>query len=883
MKLEMFSLIFISFLILISTVEATTVALIVKDANALNSMHEKRIKSILTDMGFNVIPVDKNSNISYSDVDLIVVAGRPGDAYPYEQLDSFVAGLPVNDYPTVAIDSLYPDDWGWILPGGMSTVSSTRVQKVKIFDNTSFITSDYSAGDIVQVNLVAPLNILVLIKDYSSLTPVATLSTSDDRQVIAVAEANTMLYNNKTTKARVVFFGVTYPPYWTDETITMFKKSVNWTLSDMDGDGLYDYKDNCPLIPNPDQKDTDGDGKGDVCDNCPLRHNPDQADMNKNGIGDLCDPDIDGDGKTNDIDNCWFKYNPGQKDSNGNCPIPPYTTDPKCGDACDVLPYQVFLDVDDDGVNETAINANNITDDGFEVYEDPNYNTRAIPIDGDFDGMIDWLIDIIPYGTYEKYWDPDDGILTSVNRTGSDYYIDTNGDGKPDIIYNSFENAFVVRRDVDSDSVLEHALDYNFDNSYDDYIDPNGHSMLLHIVDGDKDNKNDFILGIDGINITKPARYWDPDDNILTDIVERDLNDDGKNEYLIDVNGDGKFDQIFNGDALHNLPDLTVDSISIISTSQIEGDNVKINANIKNIGEYDATHFTVEFKLDGNFVSSKTISLTASGSTDLEFVWYSAQKGSHTIEIIADPENNISESNEDNNNKSMSISVSARPSVGGGISAYYSGNASFIGFPDKVEADIGDKINLSGKFKSYLSYGLTNIEFSLESEGLNTAWYRISPTGYSRIDQEESRDVSVEITIPEDARIYTFYVKLKASADSENGIKTFEKAITLMLKERIVVTTTTTTTTIPETTTTTTIPEEKPSPLTGFYAAIEAYSVYIAIIIIIVIVVILLKVFKVKFEFVNGKKGYVYGKGWSSLLKFKSFSTTSLKTLFTKW
>lgn len=43
---------------------------------------------------------------------------------------------------------------------------------------------------------------------------------------------------------------------------------------DRDGDGVPDFLDNCPDVPNADQVDTDGDGKGDACDPCPNDPNP---------------------------------------------------------------------------------------------------------------------------------------------------------------------------------------------------------------------------------------------------------------------------------------------------------------------------------------------------------------------------------------------------------------------------------------------------------------------------------------------------------------------------------------------------------------------------------------------------------------------------------
>jgi len=58
---------------------------------------------------------------------------------------------------------------------------------------------------------------------------------------------------------------------------------------DIDGDGVPDVTDNCPLIYNPDQEDVDNDGIGDACDNCPYEYNPDQSDSDGDGFGYDCD------------------------------------------------------------------------------------------------------------------------------------------------------------------------------------------------------------------------------------------------------------------------------------------------------------------------------------------------------------------------------------------------------------------------------------------------------------------------------------------------------------------------------------------------------------------------------------------------------------------
>lgn len=59
--------------------------------------------------------------------------------------------------------------------------------------------------------------------------------------------------------------------------------------------GIINSRDNCPKVPNRDQRDSDGDGLGDACDNCPKVPNPNQFDSDSDLVGDACDSNIDTD------------------------------------------------------------------------------------------------------------------------------------------------------------------------------------------------------------------------------------------------------------------------------------------------------------------------------------------------------------------------------------------------------------------------------------------------------------------------------------------------------------------------------------------------------------------------------------------------------------
>ena len=139
--------------------------------------------------------------------------------------------------------------------------------------------------------------------------------------------------------------------------------------NDFDGDGVGDKCDNCVDIPNKNQtdknlnkigdvcekacvekailegknedtctKDCDRDGVPDFFDNCPNIPNPEQLDFDSDGKGDICDKDVDNDGIPNGQDKCPF-----QNDNDGNC-----SDDKKCDndgitDQFDICPCNNYI------------------------------------------------------------------------------------------------------------------------------------------------------------------------------------------------------------------------------------------------------------------------------------------------------------------------------------------------------------------------------------------------------------------------------------------------------------------------------------------------------------------------------------------------------------
>ena len=109
------------------------------------------------------------------------------------------------------------------------------------------------------------------------------------------------------------------------------------------------------------------------------------------------------------------------------------------------------------------------------------------------------------------------------------------------------------------------------------------------------------------------------------------------------------------------VPDLLIETITWTPAKPSKGDEMKFTATVKNQGTGTAGPSSVYFYVDGSSIGSQAVPEIEAGATaNTTFTW-TAQGDSHAIKAVADPDNDIKESQETNNEKTMTLSVLVSP------------------------------------------------------------------------------------------------------------------------------------------------------------------------------------------------------------------------------
>lgn len=117
----------------------------------------------------------------------------------------------------------------------------------------------------------------------------------------------------------------------------------------------------------------------------------------------------------------------------------------------------------------------------------------------------------------------------------------------------------------------------------------------------------------------------------------------------------------FTVQASNGTPDLIVSNLTFSPAAPREGDNVTITATVRNAGDGNATGaIAVEARVDDASLGVRSVSAPSPGQVRVvNFTWRANGTGTHRVTAVADAHDNVSESNETNNELLRLVDVGA--------------------------------------------------------------------------------------------------------------------------------------------------------------------------------------------------------------------------------
>ncbi|MFC1967081.1 CARDB domain-containing protein [Chloroflexota bacterium] len=200
----------------------------------------------------------------------------------------------------------------------------------------------------------------------------------------------------------------------------------------------------------------------------------------------------------------------------------------------------------------------------------------------------------------------------------------------------------------------------------------NGHSVTFTII---VENQGKTPIGISRLNF-----YTDDFKKYKKDVPPLDVNETAEiSIWLTAYAGTHTFravidedDYIEEGNESNNTctvtatfsgtispPDLIVQEIAWSPVNPEIGDTVTFTVTVKNQGGGQAGASYIAYSIDDTYLSTDYVKPLLPGETaDIIFTW-TAEAGTRAFKVLADPNDNLNESNDDNNEKTASITTAA--------------------------------------------------------------------------------------------------------------------------------------------------------------------------------------------------------------------------------
>jgi len=189
-----------------------------------------------------------------------------------------------------------------------------------------------------------------------------------------------------------------------------------------------------------------------------------------------------------------------------------------------------------------------------------------------------------------------------------------------------------------------------------------------------------YINGVAGQDISIPSLSGGASTNIEFSLTPDQVNgenievrvvaDSGNTVLESNENNNVATKTVTVGSSLSDLPDLTVESISLSPETPKVGDNIGFTAIVKNNGQGASPISKLNYNIIGNSeTSSSPLSvpaLTAGDTTPITFSWTPTNEGNIEVTALVDPDAVVPESDETNNQLIVNATVTKESTSGGG-------------------------------------------------------------------------------------------------------------------------------------------------------------------------------------------------------------------------